>query len=275
MVVGDCKLLYLCAAPQLTVGMSTIEPYTGSDSCNGSSATPSTPISRSPRWPPFFMVNPVALLTANTIDISILDVENHILSSRPFVHVLVICACTDGIRRVISIWCRARPSNTLASIVGSVYLGLSLLVPLPCTYFNTSDNMLPAVYLSYVVGEGDMVPCIMAAYSTTINDIINVNVMGSPTVTPGDVLAIPLHTFMSVFPKFSPDYGLIVANGSYAITASHCVQCSCGLGDLNLYGTLASLAGSCSSMQCRNNNLMLGNVTSQPTVVGCNVTSCT
>ncbi|MQM14758.1 hypothetical protein Taro_047694, partial [Colocasia esculenta] len=28
-------------------------------------------------------------------------------------------------------------------------------------------------------------------------------------------------------------------------------------------------------MQCRNSNLMLGNVTSQPTAAGCNVTSCT
>lgn len=31
----------------------------------------------------------------------------------------------------------------------------------------------------------------------------------------------------SDFPKYASDHGLIVPNGSYAITASHCVQCSC------------------------------------------------
>lgn len=31
----------------------------------------------------------------------------------------------------------------------------------------------------------------------------------------------------SNFPKYASDYGLMVPNGSYAITSSHCVQCSC------------------------------------------------
>lgn len=36
----------------------------------------------------------------------------------------------------------------------------------------------------------------------------------------------------SMFPNSASDYGMIVANGTYAITASHCVQCSCGPGNL-------------------------------------------
>lgn len=36
----------------------------------------------------------------------------------------------------------------------------------------------------------------------------------------------------------------------------------------------ASLAVSCSSMQCKNSNLMLGNVTWKQSSAGCNVTSC-
>lgn len=36
----------------------------------------------------------------------------------------------------------------------------------------------------------------------------------------------------------------------------------------------ASLAASCSSMQCNNSNLMVGNVTAQQSSAGCNVTSC-
>ncbi|RRT67091.1 hypothetical protein GW17_00003635 [Ensete ventricosum] len=77
-----------------------------------------------------------------------------------------------------------------------------------------------------------------------------------------------------MFPSYASDYGLIVANGTYAITASHCVQCSCGPGNLRLYCSPASLSASCSSMQCSNSNLMIGNYTSQQTTAGCNVTSC-
>jgi len=36
----------------------------------------------------------------------------------------------------------------------------------------------------------------------------------------------------SKFPRYAFDFGLIVPNGSYAISASHCVQCSCGPGNL-------------------------------------------
>ncbi|KAL2892927.1 LysM domain-containing GPI-anchored protein 1 [Bienertia sinuspersici] len=78
----------------------------------------------------------------------------------------------------------------------------------------------------------------------------------------------------SNFPTYASDFGLIVPNGSFAISASHCVQCSCGPGSRNLYCMPATLAVSCSSMQCRGSNLMLGNSTIQQTSAGCNVTSC-
>eukprot|EP01018_Ginkgo_biloba_P037254 Gb_03283 [translate_table: standard] len=83
-----------------------------------------------------------------------------------------------------------------------------------------------------------------------------------------------LSTCTSGISKASLDSGLLVSNGSYTITASHCVQCSCGPGNLNLYCEPAPLAISCSSMQCKNSNLMIGNVTTQPTSAGCNVTAC-
>lgn len=105
----------------------------------------------------------------------------------------------------------------------------------------------------------------------------------------------------SNFPNYAADYGLVVPNGSYAIAASHCVQCSCGQGSrkwvnnftymhitpflekrlttsyldsCSLYCMPASLAVSCSSMQCPNSNLMIGNSTVQQSSAGCNVTSC-
>lgn len=153
-------------------------------------------------------------------------------------------------------------------------VGVNLLVPLTCTCFNGTDNSLPAVYLSYVVKHVDTLAGLAARYRTTLTDLMNVNAMGSPAITAGDILAVPLPACAANFPRYASDHGLIVPNGSYAITASHCVQCSCGPGNLNLYCMPASLAVSCSSMQCKNSNLMLGNVTTQQSSAGCNVTSC-
>lgn len=241
-------------------------------------------------------MDPIAILTANAIDISYPDVENHILPSQLFLKVPVNCSCVDGIRKSVSTRYKTRPSDTLSTIADYVYSGLVsadqireansisdpsvldvgqiLLVPLPCTCFNGTDNSLPAIYMSYVVQPMDTLAGIAARYTTTLTDLMNVNAMGSTAIKAGDILAVPLSACASSFPRYASDFGLIVPNGSYAITASHCVQCSCGPGNRNLYCTPASLAVSCSSMQCKNSNLMVGNVTVQQTSAGCNVTTC-
>ncbi|XP_020582886.1 lysM domain-containing GPI-anchored protein 1-like [Phalaenopsis equestris] len=289
-------LFHLLSLPLIVLCKSTIEPCSVSDSCNALAGYTLYTELKVSEVAALFQVDPIGLLNANAIDISIPDVENHILPAGLFVKIPTICSCSDGIRKSVSTRYKTRPSVTLSSIADSVYAGLVstdqirdansitdpsmldvgqiLVIPLPCTCFNSTDNFLPAIYLSYVVLVGDTVPGIAARYSTTVTDIMNVNAMGSPVVRAGDILAIPLPACSSNFPTYASDHFLTVANGTYAITASHCVQCSCGTGNHNLYCTPASLAVSCSSMQCRGSNLMLGNVTAQPTTAGCNVTSC-
>lgn len=109
---------------------------------------------------------------------------------------------------------RTRPSDTLSSIADSVYGGLvspdqlreansiadpsvldvgqNLVVPLPCTCFNGSDNSLPSIYLSYVVKPIDTLAAIAARYFTTLTDLMNVNDMGSAAISDGDILAVPI-----------------------------------------------------------------------------------
>ncbi|WKA09446.1 hypothetical protein VitviT2T_027091 [Vitis vinifera] len=275
---------------------STIEPCSNSDSCNAMVGYTLYTDLKVSEVATLFQVDPIAILTANAIDISYPDVENHILPSQLFLKIPIYCSCVDGIRKSVTTRYKTRPSDTLSSIADSIYAGLvsadqlreansisdpsvldvgqTLVVPLPCTCFNGTDNLLPATYLSYVVKVDDTLTGIASRYSTTISDLMTVNAMGSPAIKAGDILAVPLPACASNFPKYASDYGLAVPNGSYAITASHCVQCSCGPGSLNLYCMPASLAVSCSSMQCRNTNLMLGNVTMQKSSAGCNVTSC-
>ncbi|XP_072979897.1 lysM domain-containing GPI-anchored protein LYP6-like [Typha angustifolia] len=289
-------LVFFLSFPLNTLSKSTIEPCSNSDSCPALLGYTLYADLKVSEVAALFQTDPFAILATNSIDLTVPDVANHILPSGLFLRIPTRCSCSDGIRKSVSTRYKTRPADTLASIADSIYGGLAsadqireangisdpvalevgqtLVVPLPCACFNSTDNFLPAAYLSYVVRDGDSVAAIAAMYSTTITDIMNANAMGSPVVRPGDILAIPLPACPSMFPRYASDYGLIVANGTYSITAGHCVQCSCGPGNLNLYCIPASMAVSCSSMQCSNSNMMLGNVTSRPTSAGCNVTSC-
>nr|GMC55441.1 lysM domain-containing GPI-anchored protein 1-like [Ipomoea batatas] len=298
---GKCLLwvLLLLAVIPFGVPKSTIEPCSNSDTCSSLVGYTLYTDLKVSEVASLFQTDPIALLTANAVDISYPDVENHILPARLFLKVPLTCSCVDGIFKSAFVHYKTRPSDTLSFIADTVYSGLvsadqikegnpnavgsdpsvlnvgtNLWIPLPCTCFNGTDNNLPAIYMSYVVSPVDTLAGIAATYSTTLTDLMTVNDLGSPAIKEGDILAIPLSACASSFPKYASDFALSVPNGSYAITASHCVQCSCGPGSRNLYCMPASLAVSCSSMQCKNSNLMLGNVTVQQTSGGCNVTSC-
>ncbi|KNA24491.1 hypothetical protein SOVF_014880 [Spinacia oleracea] len=289
-------ILTIISIPSIITSKSTIEPCSNSDSCNAMLGYTLYTDLKVSEVASLFGIDPISLLTANSVDISIPDVENHILPSQLFLRIPISCSCVDGIRKSVSTHYKTRPSDSITSISDTIYGGLvsadqlkeansitdssvldvgqSLVVPLPCTCFNNTDNSLPAIYLSYVVQPVDTLVGIAAMYRNTITDLMNVNAMGSTAIFPGDILSVPLSACASNFPSSASDYGLIVPNGSYAISASHCVQCSCGPGSRNLYCMPASLAVSCSSMQCAGSNLMLGNSTIQQSSAGCNVTSC-
>lgn len=274
---------------------STIEPCSNNDSCNALLGYTLYTDLKVSELAALFQIDPILLLSANSIDISYPDVESHILPSQLFLKIPIICSCVDGIRKSVSTHYKTRPSDTLSNIADAVYGGLvsadqikeansisdpsvldvgqNLVVPLPCTCFNGTDNFLPAIYMSYVVKPVDTLAGIAARYKTTTTDLMGVNALANAAIEDGDILAIPLSACASNFPRYASDYALSVPNGGYAITADHCVQCSCTPGS-RLYCQPASLSVSCSSMQCKGSNLMLGNVTVQQSSAGCNVTSC-
>ncbi|KQK01717.1 hypothetical protein BRADI_3g57756v3 [Brachypodium distachyon] len=297
-------LLVAIAVATVAEAKTTIEPCSGSDACQallGYTLYADMKVSEVAAL--FGGVDPAALLAANALDFGAPGAAHRILPMGLFLRVPARCACSDGVRKSVSTRYAARPGDTLAAVADVVFAGLAsadqirdanglgasgdadpndapldagqkLVVPLPCVCFNNSDSNLPAVYLSYVVQVGDTVPAVAASYETTVTDIMNVNAMGGPVAAPGDILAIPLPACASTFPKSASDHGLLVANGTYALTAGNCVQCSCGPGNLDLYCTPASLSGSCPSTQCSNSNVLLGNVSTHATSAGCNVSSC-
>ncbi|CAH1424472.1 unnamed protein product [Lactuca virosa] len=292
-VVATVLLLLFNAA--VVTPKSTIEPCSNNDSCNALLGYTLYTDLKVSELAALFQIDPILLLSANSIDISYPDVESHILPSQLFLKIPIICSCVDGIRKSVATHYKTRPSDTLSNIADAVYGGLvsadqikeansisdpsvldvgqNLVVPLPCTCFNGTDNFLPAIYMSYVVRAVDTLAGIAARYKTTTTDLMGVNALGNAAIEDGDILAIPLPACASNFPRSASDYALSVPNGGYAITADHCVECSCTAGS-RLYCQPASLSVSCSSMQCKSSNLMLGNVTVQQSSAGCNVTSC-
>lgn len=207
-------LLQVLIKVALVSSKSTIEPCSNSDSCNALLGYTVYTDLKVSEVASLFQIDPIALLTANAIDISYPDVEHHILPSQLFLKIPINCSCVDGIRKSVSTHYRTRPSDTISSIADSIYGGLvsadqlreansitdpsvldvgqSLVVPLPCTCFNGTDNSLPAIYLSYVVQAIDTLAAIAARYSTTLTDLMDVNALGGTAISDGDILAIPI-----------------------------------------------------------------------------------
>jgi LysM repeat protein len=213
-------LLFLAAAAAAFRGATaktTIEPCAGADACPALLGYTLYADMKVSEVAALFGADPAAVLAANALDFASPGAANRILPKGTPLRVPTRCACADGVRKSVAVRYAARPSDTLGSIAEVVFAGLpsadqirtanglaaedpdaplspgqKLVVPLPCVCFNSTDNNLPAVYLSYVVQVGDTVESIAASHTTTVTDISNVNAMGSPIVAPGDILAIPL-----------------------------------------------------------------------------------
>lgn len=164
-----------------------------------------------------FAADPLAILAANAIDFAVPDPADRILPAGLPLRVPVPCACSDGIRKATSVRYVARAGDTLASVAATVYGGLTtpdwirdsngmldveqdaaldagttLFVPLHCACFGGVDSGAPAVFLTYVVADGDTVPAIARRFRTTGNDLMSVNDMATPDVAAGDIIVVPL-----------------------------------------------------------------------------------
>ncbi|CAO2834963.1 unnamed protein product [Amaranthus hypochondriacus] len=117
------SILFLSLS-SLVSSKSTIEPCSNSDSCNAMLGYTLYTDLKVSEVAALFGIDPIALLTANAIDISYPDVENHILPSNLFLKIPISCSCVDGIRKSVSTHYKTRPSDSLSSIVDSIYGGL-------------------------------------------------------------------------------------------------------------------------------------------------------
>ncbi|EFJ30845.1 hypothetical protein SELMODRAFT_89593 [Selaginella moellendorffii] len=240
-----------------------------------------------------FNIDTVSLLAANNLDLrSSLDPGSPqlVIAPRRIVKVPISCSCVDGIWRGNATLYKSRPGDTLASIAdalfgklvtakqiaqangiaanfgGAVAAGSTLVIPFSCGCGDSLAGGGTALLMSYVVQGGDTVGELAREYGSLPGDFMALNgVANASELAAGDVVAVPIRACGSSFRRSAYDFGLVVANGSYIITAGHCVQCSC----------LPNLQhGSCPDMRCLGTNLTVGAMATAASVQGCNVTSC-
>lgn len=207
-------LLFFIFTP-LTQAKSVIEPCNTSDSCLSLLSYLLPFDSKLSEIAYRFQLNVSDLLAANSIDpANTPSLGNQILPANSLVKVPVLCPCVDGIRRSVSTAYTVRAADTVDSILeefgglvsseqvrsfnginatNPLTSGESLVIPLPCTCFNNSNNGVAAVYLSYVVQKGESLGRISQVFGTTVADLGAVNgLLGQPGVEPGDILAVPI-----------------------------------------------------------------------------------
>ncbi|WRX19560.1 LysM domain - like 5 [Theobroma cacao] len=285
-------ILLLISLIPVTHSKSTIEPCNSSDSCVSLLYYILPYDSKLSEIAYRFGVNPFDILGANPISPKTLGDE--IFKAESVVKVPIPCSCVDGIRRCMPPTYTVRPADTAASIsegfggfvsaeqirsrnginaTNPLTSGQSLVIPLPCTCFGNVSNGIPAVYMSYVVKSGESLSSIASEFGTTAMELEAVNGLGQAVVNSGDVLFIPISACSSANLKWYNE-SLVVAKGSFALTASNCIKCVCGTEDLNLRCWPSGIAPSCSQLQCKDSDLFIGDSVVNNTPFGCKVTTC-
>ena len=194
---------------------SVIEPCSSSDSCTSLLSYILPWDSKVSEIASRFQVNISDILAANSINPAIpSSLGNQILQANSHVKIPISCPCVDGIRRSMSTTYRVGAADTVES-VSEGYGGLvsaeqirivngingsnpllskqSVVIPLPCTCFNNSNNGVTTVYMSYVVQRGESLSSIGLEFGTTVMNLEAINGLGQPVLVDyGDILAIPI-----------------------------------------------------------------------------------
>ncbi|XP_078440714.1 lysm domain GPI-anchored protein 2 precursor isoform X2 [Wolffia australiana] len=159
-----------------------------------------------------------------------------------------------------------------------IEIGQKLWIPIPCSC-DPAKETVPAVHLAHVAAPGSVVAAIAAEFGATEKDLLRVNNMSDPkSLQAYQVLDVPLRACDSSIRGNAEDGSLRVANGSYAFTASDCVECGCSASSWQLACKMSNLS-STNSSACRAPTCDVG-MASRPlqlgeqVTVGCNSTRC-
>ncbi|XP_024540884.1 lysM domain-containing GPI-anchored protein 2 [Selaginella moellendorffii] len=256
-----------------------------------------------------FGVTTDEILGSNNYEVAIPEPDDVIIQAQELLRIPVSCACSNGIRRTDSIVYSVRQEGeTLFSISNEVFggmvtplqifqansndpggdlserglnsstevaIGKRLLIPFPCACNAGNFKGIPAMFVSYMVQRGESTFEIASLFDSSVSSVVELNGMqkGS-SLAAGDVLEVPIPACESSFDSRAVDYGLMVPNGTYTITADRCVQCSCNYPRLDCTPAPSSSGFPCPAPRCAGSNLKIGEFTTKASLQGCQVTSC-
>ncbi|KAL2342491.1 hypothetical protein Fmac_003776 [Flemingia macrophylla] len=287
-------LLLLFSYPCHVEAKSTIEPCNSSDSCPSLLSYLLPWDSKLSEIATRFHVNVSDIMASNSMFPITPSSAHQILGAKSLVKIPISCSCVDGIRRSMSTLYTVRASDTLASIsdgygglisgeqiksVNSINgtnplaSGGTLVIPLPCTCFNNVNNGGSAIYMSYVVQRGESLRGIAAMIGTTISDLETVNGLAQTQVDSGDILSIPIAACSSATLNWYSE-SMMVPNGSYSLTASNCIKCTCEAMNIKMRCVPSGLDVPCYNLRCKGSNLIIGDEYVEHSKTGCNVSQC-
>ncbi|KAJ3681951.1 hypothetical protein LUZ60_014524 [Juncus effusus] len=141
----------------------------------------------------------------------------------------------------------------------NIDIGQKVWIPLPCSCDEVEEE--PVMHLAYQVAAGNTVDTIAVEFNTTESTLLKLNGIDDPKSIQADqILDVPLKVCQSSISSDSPDYGLLLSNDTYTLTANDCVICSCSSSSYVLVCMLVSdKSSSCHAMTCSDNaTLSLG-----------------
>lgn len=151
-----------------------------------------------------------------------------------------------------------------------IQVGQILWIPLPCSCDEVGGE--EAVHLAHMVEPGSSVDAIAAEFGRTPETIMALNgIVDQSLLQAYQILDVPLRACSSSISNVSLDYGLRLANHSYAPTAGGCVTCSCSAATYRLECSQSRESSLCPSLAACQPNFFIGNTT--PTS-GCAANTC-
>ncbi|XP_024522069.1 lysM domain-containing GPI-anchored protein LYP4 [Selaginella moellendorffii] len=239
-----------------------------------------------------FSIPVQAILAANAFSPS--DDPSARLSTGETLRIPVPCSCAANGQRSGNTTYTIAPGDFLFQIANNRYGGLvtieeiaaangivdldkilagqNLTIPYPCSCRGNSFGGRDALFMAYVVQDGESREGFYRSYNLSQEEFDRLN----PSVNvsqAGAVIELPVPACRARFNRSALDSNLTVASGGYAITANGCVQCNCD--GTELHCTRAPTAPRNCSLGCRNSRLQIGNFsTGANSSGGCTIESC-
>ncbi|XP_078446173.1 chitin elicitor-binding protein-like [Wolffia australiana] len=126
-------------------------------------------------------------------------------------------------------------ANSIVNASSVVKPGERVSIPLPCSC--GTEEVEEPVHLAHVVREKTSLAEISSMYLVSQASLLSLNnVSDHSSLAAGQLLDVPLQACGSSWIRaISPDAGLFVPDGSYALTAHNSIKCSCNFPGVELF----------------------------------------